>query len=565
MRLSRTVLPLLAGLGLAACEPESESSPVTPQPSVVPLAPTDHLVRASLALRGVRPSLEELRAVDADPAALPGIVDGYLDSPAFGRTIRDLHNEALLLRPDWLYYPAGFPNVGALADRDFVSINGSVMESPLRLIEHVVLEDRPYTEILTADYVMADPITARVWNLPYDDAGPEWQETHYRDKRGVGGILADSWLYVRYQSTPSNANRQRANAVSRALLCYDFLSRDVQLDTSVDVSDPNAVQSAVVENPACASCHQALDPMASFFKDIYPIVVPSDVTAYPATNLYYPGVFEDVLQIQMREPAFFGRPGKTLADLGQAISEDPRFSLCAAKRFYAYFNQVDLDAVPQERAAELQSVLVDSGFDAKALARAVVLGDDFKASRSDDEEQAETLNGMRKIRPDELASLIEDLTGFVWTTDLGALTEGAIGRVELPRDSMLGYRVIGGGIDSAYVTHDTLTDNVASSLFLRAFAEEAASFVVEQDFARAAGDRRLLREVELDTRDEPALRAQLVTLHGRVFGELAAPDSEEVSASLALFEDALASSGDPERAWKTVLVAMLQDVRLSYD
>lgn len=563
---THTAVLLLVSTQLG-CESDTESVPDAPDaPLVVPLAATDHLVRASLALRGARPSIEELRSVEEDPAALDAIVDGYLDTPEFGRTMRDLHNEALLLRLDWLYYPAGFPNVDDLAGEDFVSINSSVMEAPLRLIERVITEDRPYSEIVTADYVMADRISAKVWNLPFDEAGPAWQETQYRDKRGGAGVLSDSWLYVRYQSTPSNANRQRANAVSRALLCYDFLSRDVQLDTSVDVSDPNAVQSAVVANPACASCHQALDPLASYFKDIFPIVVPGETLKYPAQTLYYPGVFEDVLQIEMREPSFFGKPGKSLPDLGQAIAEDPRFSLCAAKRFYAYFNQVDLAEVPLERAAELQDVLLSSGMDAKALAKAVVLGGDFKASHSEDDLQAESVRGLRKVRPDELASLIEDLTGFVWTTDLALYTDGAIGEVELPRDSMVGYRVIGGGIDSAYVTHATFTDNAASSLFLRAFAEEAAAFVVEADLANPdRSARKLLRDVEPETSDEATLREQVAYLHARVFGQLARTDSDEVSESLALYQGALAASGDPKRAWKTLLVAMLQDVRLSYN
>ncbi|HSN97736.1 MAG TPA: hypothetical protein VLS89_05535 [Candidatus Nanopelagicales bacterium] len=40
--------------------------------------------------RGIPPSVDEMRAVAADPGALPGIVDAYLGSPEFGRTIRDM-------------------------------------------------------------------------------------------------------------------------------------------------------------------------------------------------------------------------------------------------------------------------------------------------------------------------------------------------------------------------------------------------------------------------------------------------------------------------------------------
>lgn len=553
---------------IAACDEES-SPPLDLEPEVVQLSPTEHLVRASMALRGAHPSIDDLQRVEADPTQLEAIVDGYLDTPEFGRTMRDLHNESLLLRPDWAYYPAGFQPIGKLAGEDTAAINTSVQEAPLRLVESVILEDRPYTEIVTADYAMANSLSSVVWDLPYDAQGAEWQKTRYEDGRGNAGILTDSWLYTRWQSTPSNANRQRANALSRALLCYDFLSRDVELDTDVDVSDPNAVQSAVVSNTACASCHQALDPFASFFKDVYPIIVPGASPDYPPDEvIYYPGIFEEYLEIDMREPSFFGQAGETLEDLGQLIAEDPRFSLCAAKRFYSYFNQVHLDDVPLAQASELQTVLIDSDMNAKALAKAIVLSDAFRvshpAAESSDDASLE-LVGMRKARPDELASLFEDLTGFVWTTDLGPYSEGTIGKIELPRDNFLGYRVIGGGIDSSFVTTDTFTDNAASSLFLRAFAQEASAFVVTKDFAQPDGaKRKLFTEVELNTEDEAVVREQIAVLHARIYGELDAADSDQVTLSYRLFEDALEATGDPRRAWKTLLTAMMQDVRLSY-
>jgi hypothetical protein len=543
-------------------EPEP-AEPAEPASTVVALSPEQHLVRASMALRGTRPSRDELEDVADDPDALGAIVDRYLATEAFGRTMRNLHSESLMLEPDWLYYPAGFPNVGDLAGYDMATINHSIMQAPLRLIEQVVMEDRPYTEIVTADHTVADSISSLVWNLAYDPSGPEWQSTRYEDGRGNAGILTDSWLYVRYQSTPSNANRQRANALSRGLLCYDFLSRDVDLDTTVDVADPNAVQAAVVANGACASCHQALDPLASYFKDVFPLLVPQDVQSYPVeTPMWLPGVFEDVLGVDMREPSYFGLAGDDLEDLGQLIADDPRFSRCAAQRFYSYFNQVPLSEVPFEATAELQARFIDSGFSAKALAKAIVMSNDFAASYSEDDADAEHLNGFRRARPDESAAMIEALTGFHWETDLTAFTEGMIGVIDLPRDSMLGYRVVGGGTDSQYVTSNLFTDNAGTSLFAQSFAAQAAGYVVDADFAESDGDQRhLLSSVELETRDEATLRAQIVDLHARIFGELIAVDDAETDTTFELYQAALGASSDPKRAWKTVLTALLSDFR----
>ncbi|MEL6180903.1 MAG: hypothetical protein AAFS10_18225, partial [Myxococcota bacterium] len=71
---------------------QTETNNGTTQEQVQYLSPTDHLVRASMALRGVRPSVEELETVRANPDALPGVVDTYIESEAFGTTIRDMHN-----------------------------------------------------------------------------------------------------------------------------------------------------------------------------------------------------------------------------------------------------------------------------------------------------------------------------------------------------------------------------------------------------------------------------------------------------------------------------------------
>jgi hypothetical protein len=559
----RLLLGCLPLLGVLACEEVDSSPPAEDEPEVVLLDPTKHLVRASVALRGTTPSIAELERVQQDPKQLEVIVDSYLESPEFGRTMRDMHSQTLQLRPDWLFYPAGFTPSGVLAEEDTVSINTSVMEAPLHLIEKVIMEDRPYTDIVTAPFAMANSISAKVWGLPYDPNGPDWQETAYEDGRGNAGILTDSWLYVRYQSTPSNANRARANAVSRSLLCYDFLSRDVNLDTDVDTADPNAVQAAVVENAACASCHQALDPLASFFKDFFPIIVPTE-ESFPVENMFFPGVFEEILAIDMRPPSYFGRQGESLEDLGQLIAEDSRFSACAAKRFYAYFNQKGLDQVPFERAAELQAAFIDSNYDAKTLAKQIVLAPDFASFYSPDAEVAEQLNGLRRSRPDELASFIEAKTGFVWKTELGPYTDGLIKTVELPRDSLLGYRVIGGGTDGQFVLFDTYTDTAASSLFTRAFAEEAATHVVLTDFALPAKERKLLRLVEPSTKDEATLRKQFVLLIGELHSELVTPDSEAASMLLELFQASMDSQGDPLRAHATVLTAMLQDIAVTY-
>ena len=551
-------------------------------PEVARLSEADRLIRISMALRGRRPTASEIDDVEADPAALDAIVDGYLDDPAFGETIRDLHNEALLVLVDYLIFPAGFPPLGPTAGYDYYEFNRALTEAPLRLVEHVVMNDRPYGEIVTADYTVADEQVAAVWGLADGEPG-EWVETRWEDGRGNAGVLSDSWLFQRHGSTASNANRGRANAISRALLCYDFAERDIVLDVDIDLADPEAVAHAVEQNQACASCHQGLDPLASFFQDYIPQFLPSEILevavdensqTYPLPS-YYPGVFTEVLGVPMRDRGFFGAPGEDLPALGRMIADDPRFSACAARRFVAYFHQLDLTEVPQPLEAEFQSVLIDSGMDAKALAKAIVLDERFAASHvvlDDDAAQelgpVDDVVGVKKARPLQLRQLFEDLTGFRWRSDLNVIDSPdlpyGLGHVDLMDDSFLGYAVLAGGLDAVYVTRPSHTYSASTSLVLRTLAQLAAGFVVDADFALPAGQRRLLGEVESATIDEPAIRNQLVALHLRLYGARIEPSSLDADDSWALWSAAHEHSGDPTQAWKVTLTALLQDLRIAY-
>ncbi len=553
-------------------------------PELQSLSDTDRLARISMALRGIRPSPQELEAIAEDPGALDALVDQYLASPQFGQTIRELHDESLLLLADYFAFPAGFPPVGPLEGEDLYALNRSVMEAPLRLIEHVVTEGRPYSEIVTADYTLANRHVAAVWGIDYDGDGDQWVETQWSDGREHAGILSDSWLFQRHGSTLSNANRGRANAISRALLCTDFVSRDIVIDANIDLADPDAVANAVEDNEACAGCHQTLDPLASFFRGYFPLYVPAftepscapgddECQEYPLLG-YYDELFTDIFGVPMREPSYFGAAGDEVESLGQHIAEDPRFSLCAAQRFYAYFHQIDLEAVPLEEAAALQRDFIAGDLDARALARAVVMSDAFAASHlvpAEDDPEPELepeqdINGIKRARPAQLGRLVADLTGFRWETDLRDYVDPlylphGFGKVDLLEDSFLGYKVLAGGTDAIFATRPSHTFSATTSLVQQSLAGHAATFVVEHDLGDGAGDPYLL-SVSAEQIDEAAIRAQLAELIARMYSQPVEADAAEVSAAYDLWEDLRAASDDPRRAWIVTLSAMLQDVRL---
>ena len=526
------------------------------------LSPTDHLVRASMALRGLRPSVEELEQVQADPEALPGIVDTYLESEEFGATIRDMHDEGLELRT----FAFWFPPVGPLSDRTIVEVNASVQEAPLRLIEHVVMNDRPYSEIVTADYTLADEIVATVWGMEYDGDGEEWVETRWPEEDRVhAGVLTDSMLHIRHYTTPLNAQRRRANMVTTNFLCFDFLSIDINVDGNIDLSDPEAVKNAV-KSPECATCHESLDPLSSlFWRHEFFFAPGQEAQDYPISHYrpdyerFYRPLFTD------REPGYFGKEADDLRDLGQRLIEDPRFNQCAVQKFSSYLAQVKPEALDRDASRELQATFESSGLNAKALARAIVLSDTFR-TRQVIGEDGDARPYLQKVRPRQWSRMMDDLIGFRWEVNLDFpldfIGNGIYGNVNLMTDSFFGYEVLLGGSDDYQVTTPVHTLNPTISLVFDAFALEAANYVAERDFSGAPASDRLIM-VGADA-DEAAIRAELARLHLKLFAEFVEPDAEAVNMSYELFEAAQGMSNDPVRAWKVVLSAMFQDSRLIY-
>ena len=80
-----------------------------------------------------------------------------------------------------------------------------------------------------------------------------------------------------------------------------------------------------------------------------------------------------------RAPGYFGLPASDLEDIGQAIAADPRFALCSARRFYSFLTQTPEEDVPFETIASLQEEFLSTNYNAKQLAKSVVLSDAFMA------------------------------------------------------------------------------------------------------------------------------------------------------------------------------------------
>ncbi len=519
-------------------------------PSVDPNV--DALIRASMALRGIRPSVAELESVHATPDAAPAIIATWASGDDFGSMIRDLHSTDYLERSEEHELPAA----GVLASVDPIAINRSVMEEPLKLIEWVVRTGQPYSAILTTGQMLADPTVATVWGLdvpagashPLDD---DWALTTWGDGRPAAGVLVSSALWFRHASNGQNYNRNRANALASALVCNDFLEADVPLDT-VAFTDGRAVADAVRENPACTACHADLDPIGAALFAFVNTPPASSIQAacdsaasgagaafggpgaigearygcYPLAS-YDSRRTGDYVAAGDPAPAWFGTPVSGLADLGATIAADPRFPTCTARRFLGWFTHRSYLEITDADVADLAADFTAHDDDAARLAVQAVWTPAFQNA------------GPLAIRPEELSRLVFDLTGYRWLD----------GDVDLLGSDTEGWRLLAGGSDNYYVTTVPDDANATKALVMARVAEQAAMFVVESDLAAPVASRKLLtRPDDVD--------GQIADLSLRILGEF----DPDVPTARALYTGA----GGGAHGWEVLIAAMLQDARVAW-
>ena len=520
----------------------TEPAPLPAEDDVAQLARMDDrrlLTRLSLDLRGVRPSVDELAQADADPVAVDSLLDAYLDDARFEDRVRQIYAEVYLTRADFFALQA--IDYGLEGEPAFARAVG---EEPIRLVARVASEDRPWTDIVTADWTMATEQTAEAWGLDY--SGPGWAEARYTDGRPAAGVLATNGLWWRYRSTASNANRKRANQASRILLCNDYLVRPIEFDRDIDLLDSEAVENAIRTDPGCVNCHVSLDPLAAYFFGFWNFNEDSWLEAaryHPARE----SLWDQYLQTA---PSYYGEPGSSLADLGRQIASDPRFATCAVEQVYTAMLRRDVRLEDTDALTLHREAFIAGELRFKALVRSVVGDPRYRAGDSDDPMvEAAGAVPLKMVGTDQLVSQVEALTGYRWTYN----------DYEMLANDLVGVRTLAGGVDGVSVVRSARVPNATLVLVQERLAELAAVYAVVQ---ATEGEGTLFPEVDFTERpdtDRDAIVAQIQHLHEAVFGRAVAPDSEQVEANLALFEALLAIDDSVPAAWSGLLTALLRD------
>jgi len=537
--------------------------------TLTPLAADDLILRASMDLRGKRPSLAELDQIDTDAGAYQGLVDQYLDSPEFLQRVKDVYNDALLVdRED---------------DRDeSLDETHAIYGEALELIAYIVKNDRPFTELGTADYTVANDLFQRDTNrMPFPMepvTGSEWQPTHYTDGRPHAGLLSTSAFYEVWDTNDTNKNRRRANRWSIVFHCYNFLDTPVDVTRNVDNNDPNAVLNAVTTRSDCKACHDRLDPMASF---IFPMDNAGlDGDAGPTD--FFRGNPERWRTANKRPPAVYGVPGTDLRDMGRLLTSNDKFAQCQTKRaFKMLFLRDPKTNSELATAGDIANKWkTEDGYNFRKLVRRWMLSDAYRGRPQTNEAE-----WVRRASPERMELAIKDLTGFVWTRSPEDNEDDADPNSDPPRVdpvSLLtsekeGFKIILGGINGVSVSSRSQSLNASVAMVQRKVAAMAADFVLRNDLALPDDQRVLLKGVtgsEDPTADEASLRTSIAGLERRFYGRRVATDSSVVSTWVTLYRNLYNDTTQggtgrnqvpgtqAQRAWRGLLTAMLRSPRM---
>lgn len=526
------------------------------------LSPRRQLIRLSVDLRGAHPSAAELDFIEQYPDAYGDFVDRYLEDPRFVKRMTEIWNRSVRTRTGDTFFDPADAGLGMVPDE---VVADSVGEEPLALIAHVVANDLPFSEVVTADYTMADPIVAAMWDLDYPEGKTGWQQVRYNDGRPHAGVLTSTTLWTRYPSAGVNANRHRANTISRIFMCDDYLARPVSFSrTQIDTLTSGDPEEVIQTTQACQSCHSTLDPFAAHFFGFW-WEIEGDLEDQ---TLYRPEdepMWRDTMGDHV-SPAFYGIPTSGIEEMAQHLADDPRFAQCAVRTVFDGLTQRKANDLDREELQPHVDAFEDSGLIVRDLVRSIVMSRTYRAERIEDE-RAERVPVLKTVTPAQLEGIIAAKTGYRWTFD---------GRPALERN-VDGLSVLAGGTDGEYVNEPNSDPSVGLVFVQERLAQAAGWHVARHDLdENREGDAILLRYVtRLDTPEtnREAFAVQIEQLYFEVLGvPLDRPTDEngdeveppEVAELIGLWKRLYSVDANPDRAWAGVVSVVLRDPMLIF-
>ena len=597
--------------------------------------------RITLSLAGRLPSDSELGTIARQGLkALPTIMETVLKEEAFYNRLREGFND--------IFLTVGYDDVpeNALSYEHFSTTRGwtqkfdlshikdekdrrqagyklandyrkAMLGEPMKLIEHIVRNDKPFTEIVTADYIMVTPFTSRGYGI-YEELKPKFKDPEdpfeyipVKLKALVGrnrvedqdsktgfyahaGLLGNFQYLKRYPTTETNRNRQRARVYYQHFLGIDVLELAARVSDAAAASAKYKIPT--MQASECVVCHKTLDPVAGLFQDYWKFE-----GVYGRRK---EGWFKDMFGAGFEgEDLPAGERWRSLQWLGERTAKDPRFAVAMVEHAWYILTGRKVLLPPKELADPLYAAkyrayheqrkqteaiaerFAKSDFNFKSVLKEWVVSDFYRADglatvASDPKRLAELddLGLVRMLAPEQVERKVAAVFGKPW----GRLTEQ--------------MAMLYGGIDSKEVTERATDPSGAMGAIQRILANDVACRETALDFSRKPADRLLFPGIDTDvvpgssTEADAKIRRAIVHLHQRVLGRFDKVDSSEVTRSFQLFASIVSDAAerknfekqeiyscrqnliepvpDPKytvRAWRSVVTYLLRQSEFLYE
>jgi hypothetical protein len=578
----------------------------------------DTLRKASLQLAGRAPTEDELGEVRAEgEEGLERVLVAMMAGPAFDDRLKELFNDLLLTDaqrfetgynmaggsvPDELRaYTACDPTIwqnftertDTPESRLCIGASEALAREPLEMIAHVVRENRPFGEILTAQYRYLNADTATLFGLDmspfqgYENNPTFFAEVRFPAMHGPSGlpeeyagiVTTNSFMY-RYNSTSTNRNRSRAHHYYKF-----FQDRDVMKSAArLDLSSVDLTTSPWLNDPQCTSCHASIDPVAGAFQhwtncyDIHEIKYYETRYCggdwFPADDMFQPGVGtgeENALAPDEIPTALaaLGEHTVNTPDFARAIAAHTLTALTGHPRLSAPRDPASSDYAALNSAYLRQRASIDalaesfaaSGLNFKALVVEIVMSAEFRAvsSTSQNDLSLFAMGGGSLTPPEVLHRKLITLVGAPWASQ-NALDGSAHSLADPPFNltSLARFRIFAGGIDSRNVQTRARLPSSINAAVLQRMALEMACQYTAYDFALPPDQRALFPLVDRSLApsgnptapDQAPILDALIHLHSLLLGETLSPSSPELLATYdllyGLHQDGVARIGGGE-------------------
>ena len=577
----------------------------------------EQLQRITMALAARVPTSGEISTISAAgndqqaiDIALGPIMDGLMTEDAFYTRVQEMYNDVFLTGRDADDRGSVDDNfdLDAFADRDYYESFGSerndlreaanygFARAPVELVKYVIQNNRPFTEIVTADYTMVNPYSAVIYNNNAGDpnfpfSSDQNQANHDRDDFRpatnirqqdntlvpAAGVIGTHAFLARYPSTNTNVNRARARYV------FDyFLGLDIENLAPRDGLDLNNVIGSVptFEDPQCTVCHVVMDPIAGLFtnRDNDGEYDPGNTFQHTRTSNGVPRMVPAGYSLLQADQLPSSEEDTALQWLGGRLAQDDRFAERTVRTVFKGLTSIDSSAASTTAFInDTKNQFVAGNFNFKSLVKDIIASDYFMARNlaiGEDPNDYTDIGAARLVTPEELNRKISEITGVNYEWRGPNSNSGLLGR----------HRLLYGGIDSDDVIQrltepTSLIDGIQERVANQVACERVANDLYNGGTLFPFAD-------ETDIPDggagESAIRQNIQFLHRHILGEDLSLSDTEIDSTYQLFVDVRAQgetaiqsqcrggggSSDNNGTvipWMAVVTYLLADYRFLYE